>query len=218
LGLPEGYDLPIVSCQGAAAQTYLSQKELHRAEIPKDTAVALLKRTAALGLYTQLYINGVIRAAGDNEFLRYYTAKMRGAPYELVGELVAFMQKSEALPEKILCVVDKSLARGIVETLSREFAGRVKVVSSIPVFVESVSINAGKDMAIESVLKAYGYTLQDAVICGDNYNDIDMVRRAGLGVAVANAEPALKAVARYVTESNDQEGVAHAARKFCIGF
>jgi hydroxymethylpyrimidine pyrophosphatase-like HAD family hydrolase len=46
------------------------------------------------------------------------------------------------------------------------------------------------------------------VAFGDDVNDVEMVRRAGLGVAVENAIPAVKAVARQVTRSNDEDGVA----------
>ena len=52
--------------------------------------------------------------------------------------------------------------------------------------------------------------------CGDNTNDLEMVEWAGLGVAVANAVPELKAKADYAAESERSEGVAEAVRKFVL--
>ena len=50
---------------------------------------------------------------------------------------------------------------------------------------------------------------------GDGYNDISMIQYAGLGVAMKNAQEAVKNVADYVTEhDNDQDGVAEVAERF----
>jgi hydroxymethylpyrimidine pyrophosphatase-like HAD family hydrolase len=46
------------------------------------------------------------------------------------------------------------------------------------------------------------------VAVGDNYNDREMLEVAGLGVAMANAEPEILAVADHVTGSNDEDGIA----------
>ena len=51
---------------------------------------------------------------------------------------------------------------------------------------------------------------------GDNYNDIDMIEFAGIGVAMGNAPDKVKQYADYVTLSNDNDGVAKAIKKFVI--
>ena len=53
--------------------------------------------------------------------------------------------------------------------------------------------------------------------CGDGGNDTAMVAAAGLGVAMANAFPEVKAAARYVTASNNEDGVARAVETFVLG-
>ena len=52
--------------------------------------------------------------------------------------------------------------------------------------------------------------------CGDGYNDLTMIRYAGMGVAMANARDEVKAEADYVTLSNDEDGVAAAIEKFIL--
>ena len=52
---------------------------------------------------------------------------------------------------------------------------------------------------------------------GDGFNDIPMLRAAGLGVAMANAQPPVKAAAKALTDSNDEDGVAHALDKWLLG-
>ena len=51
---------------------------------------------------------------------------------------------------------------------------------------------------------------------GDGENDIEMLQLAGLGVAMGNAGPKLKAVADVVVATNDQDGVAEAIQKFVL--
>mgnify|MGYP003375609359 FL=1 len=51
--------------------------------------------------------------------------------------------------------------------------------------------------------------------CGDGNNDLEMIRRAGVGVAMENGEEIVKQAADFVTKTNDEEGVAFAIEKFC---
>ena len=69
------------------------------------------------------------------------------------------------------------------------------------------------------------YTLQKIIICnrpdrsqmiccGDGYNDITMLESAGLGVAMANAQPLVREKADYITKSNDEDGVLFVIDQF----
>ena len=58
--------------------------------------------------------------------------------------------------------------------------------------------------------------IQDTMAFGDGSNDLSMIRAAGTGVAMANADQALKDAADYVTDTNDNDGVAKAIERFCF--
>jgi hypothetical protein len=51
---------------------------------------------------------------------------------------------------------------------------------------------------------------------GDSPNDLDMIRYAGFGVAMGNAVEEVKKCARYITRSNDDDGVAEVIEKFVL--
>jgi hydroxymethylpyrimidine pyrophosphatase-like HAD family hydrolase len=68
---------------------------------------------------------------------------------------------------------------------------------------------------MERVAKKLGVSLDDVIAIGDNQNDIAMIQKAGLGVAVANARKETLEQADYVTLSNNDDGVAHVIEKFC---
>ncbi|MCI6858175.1 MAG: Cof-type HAD-IIB family hydrolase [Eubacterium sp.] len=56
---------------------------------------------------------------------------------------------------------------------------------------------------------------ENMMACGDGNNDIEMIKRAGVGVAMRNGEKILKRNADYITGTNDEEGVARAIEHFC---
>ena len=75
---------------------------------------------------------------------------------------------------------------------------------------------AGVDKAegIDRLLARFGIGLDETMAFGDGGNDIPMLRHVGTGVAMGNADGAVKAEADYVTTSVDEEGIARALRHF----
>src|SRR5574344_117044 len=71
-------------------------------------------------------------------------------------------------------------------------------------------IDSDKARGAEAVMKHYGLTMENALCIGDDNNDIEMVSKAGIGVAMGNANDALKAVADFVTAPIDEDGFAKA--------
>ncbi len=74
--------------------------------------------------------------------------------------------------------------------------------------VQIQAASADKAEALRFVVERWGLEMNQVVAFGDDVNDIEMVRACGLGVAVENAIPQVKAVADRVTLSNDEDGVA----------
>jgi hypothetical protein len=68
--------------------------------------------------------------------------------------------------------------------------------------------NATKGNAINYLSKHFGLSLSDVAAFGDDYNDLDMIRYCGIGISVANAIDEVKAVADYICDTNDNDGVA----------
>ncbi|MFN3334288.1 MAG: HAD family hydrolase [Caldilinea sp.] len=73
--------------------------------------------------------------------------------------------------------------------------------------------NADKATALDFLLSQCGWSLDAAIAIGDDINDIEMVRRSGVGIAVENALPEVKAVADWIAPHNDADGVAFAIHR-----
>lgn len=81
-------------------------------------------------------------------------------------------------------------------------------VSSLPTNVEVSSVRASKGAALAWLCDHLGIPVSEAVAFGDGLNDASMLEVAGVGVAMANADPAARAAAGATCPSNDDDGVA----------
>ena len=83
-----------------------------------------------------------------------------------------------------------------------------------PLFTDVIAGGVSKSVGIDHVLAYEGIPLAEAMAIGDGGNDVAMVKHVPYGVAMGNACDTLKAVAAYVTDSVDDDGVAKALRHF----
>jgi hypothetical protein len=73
-----------------------------------------------------------------------------------------------------------------------------------------------KAVALTWLAQQHGLTLEQTIAIGDGTNDIDMLRAAGLGVAMQNAEAQVQAAAKLVCPPNSEDGVAWVIEKYVL--
>lgn len=84
----------------------------------------------------------------------------------------------------------------------------IEVTRSYPTNIEVMEAGTSKGTAMAWLCGHLGTSAASAIAFGDNLNDVSMLEAAGLGVAVANAEPEVRAAADVTCPSNDEDGVA----------
>lgn len=82
--------------------------------------------------------------------------------------------------------------------------------------VDVLSPTASKGEAVAELARAHNITQAEVMAVGDNHNDLPMLRYAGVGVVMANAEDELKQLGFELTTSNEEDGVAVAIEKFIL--
>ncbi|MGN0661692.1 MAG: Cof-type HAD-IIB family hydrolase [Faecalibacterium sp.] len=92
----------------------------------------------------------------------------------------------------------------------------LEVVSSLPLNMELNAAGVNKGAGLLALADALGLPASALMACGDGGNDIEMLRAAGLGVAMANGFPEVRAAADFVTRSNEEDGVAYAIERFVL--
>lgn len=110
-------------------------------------------------------------------------------------------------PERILALEEQAKAA---------IGSRVDIFRSEDFYLEFVAKGIDKAATLEVLLKRLGLNRENLMACGDSYNDISMVKYAGLGVAMANSVPEVLEAAGAVTKSNDEDGVAQAIYRYIL--
>lgn len=119
-----------------------------------------------------------------------------------------FAQYIDFPVHKCLLTAKPDIAEAYEKELASLTEGSVSVYRSEPFFIEVMPLNVDKAGALAEFVPQLGMSVEDVICCGDGYNDISMIRWAGLGVAMANAHPPVKEAADHITLSCDEDGVA----------
>ena len=86
--------------------------------------------------------------------------------------------------------------------------GKINVFRSEPYFLELVPQGIDKALSLSVLLENIGMTREEVIAIGDGYNDLSMIKFAGIGIAMGNAQEPVKKAADYITLTNDEDGVA----------
>ncbi|ERK60450.1 Cof-like hydrolase [Gemella bergeri ATCC 700627] len=83
-------------------------------------------------------------------------------------------------------------------------------------FTDVIPKNGGKNIGIDAIINYFGIKLEETMSFGDGGNDIDMIKHAGIGVAMENGRDDVKEVADFITTSVDNDGITNALKHFDI--
>ena len=229
---PAVRDLPFVryaiTINGAQVYDRETDTALVRDEIPLDMALGIMEVLDRYDVIYDCYRQnwGWMTAALQDKAADYATnehyLKMVREFRKPVPELKAHLKATagEGDVQKIMLFAtnrERSTAIDCLRKLSDEIAARfpdIKVTASTWNNIELNIKTAHKGNALRRFAEHLGFTLEDCMAFGDGMNDFTMVEAAGLGIAMANAEPEVKRVAKYVTLSNDEDGVAKGIDKW----
>ena len=120
----------------------------------------------------------------------------------------------EPHPTKLLMTGDPTLMLKAEEELVEKLGDRMDIFRSAPFFLELVPKGIDKAKSLTRLLTKIDLTPADLIAFGDGYNDLSMLKLAGMGVAMENAAPEVRAEADYVTLSNEEDGIAAALVHF----
>ncbi len=117
---------------------------------------------------------------------------------------------------KCLIVGEPTRLAVLEKEMYNHLQDRMGVFRSEPYFLELVPKGIDKAQSLAVLLKEIGMTKDEMIAVGDGFNDLSMIKYAGLGVAMSNAQEVVKENADFITLSNEEDGVAHVVEKFIL--
>jgi Cof subfamily protein (haloacid dehalogenase superfamily) len=219
-----GLSVPLVSHNGALTKnvTTLDTIGFHPLEIETAREVIRIGRAHQADMICCDDPNGlgvmVIEGVSpENRSLHRYLDKYRDSLHE-VPDLLEYVDHA---PIQIMFSGCCDPIDDFADQLQQQLDGRIQLFktryrSLDLTILDAISTTASKGASVDEIALSYGIECAEIMAIGDNHNDLTMLRRAGVGVVMANAEDELKAMGFALTASNDEDGVAIAIENYII--
>ncbi|HHT70777.1 MAG TPA: HAD family phosphatase [Firmicutes bacterium] len=204
-------EVPLITYNGALIKD--SGGQVYRdLPLPLPAARIALAIAREYDLHVNLFMGDELFVDRDDEWTKRYH-RSSSVPPKIVPDLKRVLT---AAPNKVLFLGTEEELQPVWPVLAEELAGQAHITSSSPQFVEIIHPRVSKQSGLAYLLKQFGLTAKEAIAIGDNYNDLEMITYAGLGVAMSNAPKEVRARADYVTGDNNDGGVAQVIERFIL--
>ena len=210
-----------ITINGAQVYDVRNDVGIAKAEIPVERAVELM---AWLDQFPVIYdcfmdnwgwMTRSLQEKADEFAPNEHYAKMLKELRTPVDELKAFLtERGHDIQKSQFFAKDMDLRARLMEEIPQRFPGLI-VSSAVVNNVEINDRNAHKGNAIRQLAQHLGLEMSQVLAFGDGSNDITMLQEAGIGVCMENGLDSVKAIADYITDSCDEDGVAKAIYRFC---
>jgi Cof subfamily protein (haloacid dehalogenase superfamily) len=214
-----GADLPIMAYQGAWIQDPATGTIHRHQPVPVEIARELIdyfEQTHLLDkLSIHVYRDDCLYVREINEDTELYIGRS-GIGVHPVADLRTVLTDR---PTKLLAMSeDTDLIQHLLTDLRQRYnVEELHITTSVPIFLETTQSGVNKGTAIDYVAKKFlDITAENVLAIGDNYNDVEMLAYAGIGVAMGNAPIDVQSLADWVAPDIEADGVAVAIEKFIL--
>lgn len=213
-----GSPLPVISYNGALTKNPASGEILRHRALPTDVALDILTYLEQPQLQPHLDVHCYHE---DQLYVREITPETHvymarsGAIAKAAGNLRPIVERS---PTKMLAISRNAplMANLIGDLAQRHRSADVHLTQSTEIYFEITHAQATKGLAVQHLAEELlGLAREEVLAIGDNFNDLEMLQYAGVGVAMGNAPQPVQAVADWVTGDVEADGVREALIKFC---
>lgn len=205
----------IMSNNGALVYDCDRRKAILECRVSQEDTAYIIRQAESRGLHIHGYTATEIVCHGMNAELAFYTSRIH-MPLKCVDDI------ADALPQgsfKLQCIhlTDKSVLEAFRESLLEYCGDRIQMIFSNEQYLEILPAQAGKGNALRFIADFLHAPLSHTFAAGDAENDISMLTAAGTGIAMANAQEAVKKAASVITgKSNDENGLLEILDQYFI--
>jgi len=211
-----------ITINGAQICNVKTGEVIYDASMKLETALKLMEHLDTLPCIYDCYMNSaawmsrVLYEHIDDYPLSEHYNKMWKTGRTPVDDLKTYIKEMGNPIQKIQFLFkDAGKKPEYIETLKGMFP-TLNISSSMDVNIEINDIHANKGIAINKLAEYIGCQVDQTVAIGDGLNDYDMIKAAGLGIAMKNSCDEILALAKEITDDCDHDGVAKAIEKYIL--
>lgn len=223
---------------GAVIYDIQKDKIIYEKYMPKEKVLEIVKTCEENSITYNVYTDKTILATTLKYNVLYYHKENLKKPEDkktniiMVKDMYDYISKmkEEKFLKITICDDTKSVFNSIMRKIKQ--IGDIEVLDvshmsrkiirqgteEVPIeyyYTEISSKNVDKWDAIEFLMEKMQIKKEEVIAIGDNMNDKKMIQNAGLGIVMEGSTPTITNLAKYVTDTNNNEGVAKALEKFC---
>jgi len=216
-------NLPLMAYQGAYIKHPQTQKLYRHTPLPRHLALEILAFLAPMeaqqDLSIHLYIDDQLHVRAVIDDTEAYATRSGIRPVA-AGDLTQYLARNTTIETTKLLTLSNNvpLLSDILDKLSHRYPDTdLYLTRSVEYFVEATHPQANKGEAVRYLAEdLLGLKPDQVMAVGDNFNDLEMLRYAGIGVAMGDAPNPVQQVADWVAPGVEQDGVATALEQFLL--
>jgi Cof subfamily protein (haloacid dehalogenase superfamily) len=218
IAAPRGIDAPVFCYPGAWVRDPVSGATLLHQTVPRALALAVIDLARAADRQCNVYIADQVYVEQLKPESAIYFHLNRRTPPQPVPDLLTLVRDAPHDPTKLVLVLPAAAETdAMVEALAARFGAAIYATKSHPNFAEVINPDVNKGTALAAVAAHYHIPQAATMAVGDGMNDLPMLQWAGLGVAMGQAYPEVRAAADVVTASLAEDGLAQAIERYVLG-
>lgn len=229
----------IICGNGAIIYNLQEDKIIYNQYIDKKKVLQIIKICEENSIYYNVFTEDTILTSSLAYNVLFYNQENVKKPdnkktnINIIPNIYKYIEEREKEDYLKICICDKNniIFGGIMKKLQEVKNVNVMEVAHmarkliangtdyVPVeyyITEIMNQNADKWNAIEFLMKELGIDRSEVIAIGDNVNDEQMLKNAGLGVAMGNSAPYIKEMAKEVTLDNNSGGVRNIVEKYLL--
>lgn len=208
-----GFAAPVICYQGAAVVDPGNDEILREDPLANGPAMEVVRAAHEWGVYVQLYRDDSYYCEDADRFAKIYERVSGVRPIVVPSLEEAFAGRAST---KAVLVVDPADADRYAVMLRERLGAAAYVTRSYPEFVEIMNPAVDKGVALRFIAERLGIGMDAVAAVGDAWNDVTLLRAAGLGIAMGSAPPELLEVADATVADQEHDGVAEAIERYVL--
>ncbi|QGS51889.1 Cof-type HAD-IIB family hydrolase [Spiroplasma tabanidicola] len=216
------YNGLLISFNGAVITNYETNEKLFEQVIEHSKAVEVLNHMKNFDVIPMIYKDDhiIVNDVYKNTVNSKVFGKINIIEYEARNTDYLLCEKKDLATNldwdicKILVAGDPDYLHNSFEKMKKPFINKLNSMFTAEFYYEFTDLGVDKAHALNQVMPKLNIAKEEIIAFGDGQNDKTMIEYAGIGVAMENAIDELKAVAQFVTKSNQEDGIAYALEKY----
>lgn len=201
----EKYGSFILSFNGSIITNCKSGEHIFEESLTKEDLHLMYDFAKENSCHILTYVDDEIIYETESEYIDVEVTLTK-MPHKIVKNFKEAVNKPAV---KCMILEEPSYLKEVEKKLKEKYGDKYSIAISKPFFLEVTKLGVDKGVALKNLVETLGMKIEESIAVGDSYNDLPMLKAAGLAACVENANEDIKKVCSFISKSNDEGGMAY---------